>query len=53
MPQQDDGMEKRREKREAQRRRRQAQVRRMRLTMALVVVLLFHLAGVHQAGVVM
>ena len=40
MPQQDDGMEKRREKREAQRRRRQAQVRRMRLTMALVVVLL-------------
>ena len=40
MPQQDDGMEKRREKREAQRRRRQAQVRRMRLTMVLVVVLL-------------
>ena len=40
MPQQDDGMEKRREKREAQRRRRQAQVRRMRLTMALVVMLL-------------
>ena len=40
MPQQDDGMEKRREKREAQRKRRQAQVRRMRLTMVLVVVLL-------------
>lgn len=40
MPQQDDGMEKRREKREAQRRRRQAQVRRMRLTMVLVIVLL-------------
>ena len=40
MPQQDDGMERRREKREAQRKRRQAQVRRMRLTMALVVVLL-------------
>ena len=40
MPQQDDGMEKRREKREAQRRRRQAQVRRMRLTMALIVLLL-------------
>ena len=40
MPQQDDGMEKRREKREAQRRRRQAQVRRMRLTMVLVVILL-------------
>ena len=39
MPQQDDGMEKRREKREAQRKRRQAQVRRMRLTMALVVLL--------------
>ena len=40
MPQQDDGMEKRREKREAQRKRRQVQVRRMRLTMVLVVVLL-------------
>ena len=40
MPQQDDGMEKRREKREAQRKRRQAQVRRMRLTMVLVVILL-------------
>ena len=40
MPQQDDGMEKRREKREAQRKRRQAQVRRMRLTMVLVIVLL-------------
>lgn len=40
MPQQDDGMERRREKREAQRRRRQAQVRRMRLTMVLVIVLL-------------
>ena len=40
MPQQDDGMEKRREKREAQRRRRQAQVRRMRLTMVLIVLLL-------------
>ena len=40
MPQQDDGMEKRREKREAQRKRRQAQVRRMRLTMALIVLLL-------------
>ena len=40
MPQQDDGMEKRREKREAQRRHRQAQVRRMRLTMVLVVLLL-------------
>ena len=40
MPQQDDGMEKRREKREAQRRRRQAQVRRMRLTLALAAVLL-------------
>ena len=40
MPQQDDGMEKRREKREAQRRRRQVQVRRMRLTMVLVIVLL-------------
>lgn len=40
MPQQDDGMERRREKREAQRRRRQAQVRRMRLTMALIVLLL-------------
>ena len=38
MPQQDDGMEKRREKREAQRKRRQAQVRRMRLTMVLVIV---------------
>ena len=40
MPQQEDGMEKRREKREAQRRRRQAQVRRMRLTMILVVLVL-------------
>ena len=40
MPQQDDGMERRREKREAQRKRRQAQVRRMRLTMALIVLLL-------------
>ena len=40
MPQQDDGMEKRRQKREAQRKRRQAQVRRMRLTLALAVVLL-------------
>ena len=40
MPQQDDGMEKRREKREAQRKRRQAQVRRMRLTMVLVLMLL-------------
>ena len=40
MPQQDDGMERRREKREAQRRRRQAQVRRIRLTMVLAVVLL-------------
>ena len=40
MPQQDDGMEKRRQKREAQRKRRQAQVRRMRLTLMLVVVLL-------------
>lgn len=40
MPQQDDGMEKRRQKREAQRKRRQAQVRRMRLTMVLVVILL-------------
>ena len=40
MPQQDDGMEKRRQKREAQRKRRQAQVRRMRLTMVLVVLLL-------------
>ena len=40
MPQQDDGMERRREKREAQRKRRQVQVRRMRLTMVLVVVLL-------------
>lgn len=40
MPQQDDGMEKRRQKREAQRKRRQAQVRRMRLTLVLVVVLL-------------
>ncbi|MDO5544429.1 MAG: CapA family protein [Eubacteriales bacterium] len=40
MPQQDDGMEKRRQKREAQRKRRQAQVRRMRLTMLLAVVLL-------------
>lgn len=40
MPQQDDGMEKRREKREALRKRREAQARRMRLTLALVVVLL-------------
>ena len=40
MPQQDDGMEKRRQKREAQRKRRQAQVRRMRLTLALAAVLL-------------
>lgn len=40
MPQQEDGMEKRREKREAQRKRRQAQVRRMRLTMVLVLMLL-------------
>ena len=40
MPQQDDGMEKRRQKREAQRKRRQAQVLRMRLTLMLVVVLL-------------
>ena len=40
MPQQDDGMERRRQKREAQRRRRQAQVRRMRLTLVLVVLLL-------------
>ena len=40
MPQQDDGMERRREKREAQRRRRQAQVRRMRLTVLLAVVVL-------------
>ena len=40
MPQQDDGMEKRRQKREAQRKRRQAQVLRMRLTLLLVVVLL-------------
>lgn len=40
MPQQDEGMEKRRQKREAQRKRRQAQVRRMRLTLVLVVVLL-------------
>ena len=39
MPQQDDGMEKRRQKREAQRKRRQAQVLRMRLTLMLVVVL--------------
>ena len=40
MPQQDDGMEKRRQKREAQRKRRQVQVRRMRLTLALAAVLL-------------
>ena len=40
MPQQDDGMEKRRQKREAQRKRRQTQVRRMRLTLALAAVLL-------------
>ena len=40
MPQQDDGMEKRRQKREAQRKRRQAQVRRMRLTLALAAALL-------------
>ena len=40
MPQQDDGMEKRRQKREAQRKRRQAQVRRMRLTLVLAAVLL-------------
>lgn len=40
MPQRDDKMDKRREKREAQRRRRQAQVRRMRLTLALAVLVL-------------
>lgn len=40
MPQQDDGMERRRQKREAQRKHRQAQVRRMRLTLVLVVLLL-------------
>ena len=40
MPQQDDGMEKRRQKREAQRRQRQAQARRMRLTLLLAAVVL-------------
>ena len=40
MAQQGDGMEKRREKREAQRKRRQAQVRRLRMTLLLAVVVL-------------
>ena len=40
MAQQGDGMEKRREKREAQRKRRQAQARRMRMTLLLAAVVL-------------
>ena len=40
MPQQGDGMDRRRQKREAQRKQRQAQVRRMRLTLILAAVVL-------------
>lgn len=40
MPQQGDGMDKRRQKRETQRKQRQAQVRRMRLTLILAAVVL-------------
>lgn len=40
MPQQGDGMDRRRQKREAQRKQRQAQVRRMRLTLILAAAVL-------------